>query len=63
MKFECKMYVRPDLLEIGTLRRRPGLRQPIVNGARFEQVALPGQVSAKFWHLVNVLELVVAQPG
>lgn len=63
MKFQCKLYVRPDLLEVGTLRRRPSLRQPILNGARMERVALGSEVSAKFWHLVNVLELVVGQPG
>ena len=63
MKFECKLYVRPDLLEVGTLRRRANLRLPIINGARMERVALPNEISAKFWHLVDVLELVVAQPG
>lgn len=63
MKFQCQMYVRPDLLEIGTLRRRPNLRQPIMNHARLERVSLPNEISAKFWHLVDVLDLVVAQPN
>jgi hypothetical protein len=63
VKFQCNLYVRPDLLEVGTLRKRQNLRAPIINGARMERISLPNEISAKFWHLVDVLELVVAQPS